>query len=118
MGESGFGREPPELAAAIAAAGAGAPAGCELQLGNTYFDVSLLPDAVHAGGVVGFAHEVTGRHQVEAALRESERHFRAFFHEAPFGYLVADGDGRIELANLEAAPAWSAAIRSSWRAAS
>lgn len=103
LGEREFGREPAELAAAVEAAAGGRPAGCELQLGSSYFDVSLLPDEVHPGGVVGFAHEVTGRHEVEATLRQSESHFRGFFHEAPFGYLVADGDGRITLANLEAA---------------
>lgn len=102
-GQPDFGREPGALAEAMAAAREGRPAGCELQVGNAYFELSLLPDAVHPGEVVGFAHEVTRHHQVEAALRRSEGQYRGFFHEAPFGYLVTDREGIIELANPEAA---------------
>jgi len=103
LGRAEFGREPAELARAIEIAGNGGAAHCEVELGDSFFDVSVLPDVVHRGEVVGFAHDVTSRHQAEAALRRSEGHYRGFFQEAPFGYLVADAHGVIALANLEAA---------------
>lgn len=103
LGEKDFGREPRALATALAAAAEGKPAGCELRAGESVFEVTLQPDSLEPGGVVGFAYEVTGQRQLEEALELSESHYRGFFQGAPFGYLLTDAEGRIELANREAA---------------
>jgi PAS domain S-box-containing protein len=103
LGEQDFGRQPPALAAALAAAAEGRTGGCELRAGEASFEVTLKPDRLEPGGVVGFAYEVSGRRQLEEALELSESHYRGFFQGAPFGYLLTDAEGRIELANREAA---------------
>ena len=55
-------------------------------------------------GTVGFARDVTARHEMEAALRESEGRFRHFFDNTSLVVLLVDpGSGTIIDANRAAA---------------
>jgi PAS domain S-box-containing protein len=50
-------------------------------------------------GVLVFAQDITDHRQAEAALRESERHYRLLMEEASDGIAVLDIDGYIRVAN-------------------
>jgi PAS domain S-box-containing protein len=65
-------------------------------------DMTLEP-LRHTGGTIiglsGTAFDVTDRHNVEEALRESEERFRSIFEEAGIGIVLLDLDWRIMRTN-------------------
>ena len=67
------------------------------------FELFLLHDEMRGGGVLGFAIDVSTRKWIEKALQSSEERYRRFFREAPFAYFAVDLNGRIEVANTQAA---------------
>jgi PAS domain S-box-containing protein len=53
-------------------------------------------------GMIGVNVDVTERDEAEAALRESEEHFRRAVEAAPSGMVMTDADGRITMVNAHA----------------
>lgn len=54
------------------------------------------------GGIMIATENITGRKEVELALRESEEHFRTLFEQTTDGILVTDANGRFVDANTAA----------------
>lgn len=74
---------------------------------GTFVDVLAFTAPLHppdgaTRGVVSLVEDVTRRHQVEAALRESEQLFRDAIDHAPIGMALVDRDGRVIHANRAA----------------
>jgi PAS domain S-box-containing protein len=61
--------------------------------------ISVIVDQRRPGKLRGVMVDITERKKVEEALRESERHFRAIFDEAPIGLAYVDDGLRIGRVN-------------------
>jgi PAS domain S-box-containing protein len=61
-----------------------------------------LPQLRHMPSPADLAREVAERARVEADLRVREGRFRALLDSAPDAMVISDGNGRIELTNLQA----------------
>jgi len=62
----------------------------------TWFEARVYPSAA---GITVFFTDITARKQVDEALRESERRFRAIFEQAPIGVALIALDGAWMQAN-------------------
>ncbi|MCL4559368.1 MAG: PAS domain S-box protein [Chloroflexi bacterium] len=63
----------------------------------TTFPVECSSRIIHAGEQVFYQsiiRDITDRRSAEQSLRESERHFRQFYEQAPIGYQSLDAEGR------------------------
>jgi len=56
-------------------------------------------DSGNVVGFVGLAHDISGRHMADQALRKSEQRFRALSEHAPVGIVQTDHRGRCWYAN-------------------
>ena len=64
--------------------------------------VDRWPDDAGGELICGVTREVTGRHQVESALSESEAVYRSLVESLPLSVLRKDAQGRIQYANNHA----------------
>jgi two-component system, cell cycle sensor histidine kinase and response regulator CckA len=69
--------------------------------------ISLHAVTVPGGLAIAYCRDITGEKQTEAALRESEEHFRTLFESFPLPVLELDVSGLVEgLGQLDAESGW------------
>jgi diguanylate cyclase (GGDEF)-like protein/PAS domain S-box-containing protein len=64
-----------------------------------WLESTVMNQLEEAGAVIAVSHDVSARHQQEAALRASEQEFRALAEGVPVAVFRADASGRVTYAN-------------------